>query len=208
MDFVMDNSSLPEEVPPAIPPSNSYPLAVQRLNSFLAPLTSGSNHSIGFGDPFSSHYVSSSHHEPPFDQQGTEMPAAESLKPQDFIGNIEGPSFQDGLVAFDPFHDVLDTEVATSSPRSQFGVHSARDAGTPNNASGYVASFPPMPPPAPLAPPVLPIPSDMNASSGTRRTEQEWASHHDIIRKLYLDDNLTLTSTMKIMKTRHEFNVS
>jgi Clr5 domain len=216
MDFVMDDSSFPGEVTTAIPSGNSYPLAVQGLNSSLAPLTSGSNHSIGFGGPFPSHCVDSLHHEPPLDRQGTGVPAAEIVTPQLFGGNIEEPPFQDGLVRIDRFPNMLDTEAATSSPRSQLGVHPARNAETPNNAfaasefrdTGHVATFPLMLPPVPLAPPVLPIPADMNASSGSRRTEQEWASHHNIIRKLYIEDNLTLASTVKIMKTRHGFNAS
>ena len=212
----MDDSSLPGEVPIAISSGSSYPLAAQGLNSALAPPTSEFNHSIGFGGPFSSQCVDSLHQEPPLDLQGTGIPAAEIITPQLFGGNIEEPPFQDGLVTTDSFRNLLDTRAAASSPHSQFRVYPARDAGTPTNTfapgefrdTGHVATFPLMSPPAPIAPPTLPIPADENVSSGTRRTEQEWASHRSIIRKLYIEDNLTLASTMKIMRTKHGFNAS
>ncbi|KAK3168116.1 hypothetical protein OEA41_004562 [Lepraria neglecta] len=78
----------------------------------------------------------------------------------------------------------------------------------PYQGTAHIGTPTSMPPPAP---PILSSPvaeSESEALSSTRRSEKEWLSNRENIRKLYMDENCTLTSTMKTMKERYGFNAS
>ena len=60
--------------------------------------------------------------------------------------------------------------------------------------------------PTSMPPPVAE--SGSEALSSTRRSDQEWLSNRENIKKLYMDKSCTLKSTMKTMKERYGFNAS
>ncbi len=49
-------------------------------------------------------------------------------------------------------------------------------------------------------------PADAAETRITQITEEDWATHRSTIKKLYMDQNMTLTSTMKAMREKHGFH--
>ena len=78
----------------------------------------------------------------------------------------------------------------------------------PYQGTAHIGTPTSMPPPAPPIPSPAVAESESEALSSTRRSEKEWLSNRENIRKLYMEENCTLTSTMKTMKERYGFNAS
>ncbi|MCJ1456721.1 hypothetical protein MMC28_007085 [Mycoblastus sanguinarius] len=72
----------------------------------------------------------------------------------------------------------------------------------------HLTTYESMPHPELTVPPAWPEQDATTSTSGTRRTEREWAVYQAKIQNFYMERNLTLTSTMKFMKEEHGFTAS
>ena len=93
-----------------------------------------------------------------------------------------------------------DTTVAPLCPSARLYTSSATEA-----IGAYAAPTPPPALPVAQGASVLENVADSAELHGTRRTEEEWADQRSKIRRLYMDQNMTLPSTMKVMKEKHGF---
>lgn len=93
-----------------------------------------------------------------------------------------------------------DTTVAPLCPSATPYISSATEA-----MDAYAAPTPPPALPVAQGASVLENVADSAELRGTRRTEEEWADQRSKIRRLYMDQNMTLPSTMKVMKEKHGF---
>jgi hypothetical protein len=115
------------------------------------------------------------------------------------VSQYPGPAMSDDsreILSLEAFKSIQDT------------VPSSRLMSNPDRGAVHIGTNVFMPPPAlpNFSTPV--VEPESEALRGTRRREKEWLSNRENIKRLIMDENCTLKTTMETMKDTYGFSAS